>query len=188
MTNLTNLSPLRLSFRFVATLALVAIALVLSAGAAAAAPPSGLSREGRAAYATLAGTDTFAEERVGYRGELSANVAAFRVLLKEKAARAAFTALDGETSAAARLYALAGLWHTDRHAFGMVAQELGRSKARVKVEAGCLTAEKSIAELVDAGAGALRLEPGERVIDALKAGRKGALDIAHGGYPVSFAG
>jgi hypothetical protein len=168
---------------------LAVIALALLTVPAAAAPPAGLGKAARAAYHRLVRTDVFEDEKVGYGGELSDNVADFRVLFADPKAGDAFAALAGEAGPAGRLYALAGLWHTDRAAFTRLARAMARSKARVAVRFGCLGFEQPIAALIDGGAAAIQVEDGQTVHAAVVArGGSGAMDMLGGSYPQAFAG
>jgi hypothetical protein len=165
--------------------------LLAPATGSAPGPTPGPSLVGaaRSAYERLVQTDTFEDEAIGYAGSLSDNVADFRVLLADGNAGEAFAHLAVKGGAAGKLYALAGLWHTDRAAFAALARTMATSKERVKTQFGCLGGVEPVATIVDAGATSIRVRDGETVTAALtKMGGSGMMDMVGGSYPITFAG
>lgn len=162
------------------------LALVLSLMGTAHADRK-LSKAGDAALQSLMTTATFSDSAVGYSGEPSDNVVAFRVLLQEPAARSAFTRLVEHGSTAGQLYGLAGLYFTDRDRFDKEVTRLAGSKQSVDTQFGCSSTRVSVAALVRKP-GAMRVPPGQTMLQWLKKHGSAARDISGGGFPLAFAG
>jgi hypothetical protein len=75
--------------------------------------PSALGAPARDAFDLLHVAEAFEDTHVGYSGELSRYVAAFRVVLADPHAGAGFHALVADATPAGRLYGAAGLYYAD---------------------------------------------------------------------------
>ena len=124
-----------------------------------------------AAMDTLLHTDTFADEQVGYEQAVSRQVEAFRVLLEQPDAAEAFASLLERGGTAGQLYALCGLYVTDRERFDKASPQYIKSDQFVRRAAGGLVWTSPVADVV-----------GRSQLDG--SGR----DIVGGGYPRAFAG
>ena len=105
-----------------------------------------LSRE--RAFEILLKTDTFANVGVGYFWRLSTQVEAFRIILGQPDAAEAFHDLLARGRLAGQLYALCGLYLTDRAAFNAEVATYVQSSQQVKYSSGCVTSPRPVASLV----------------------------------------
>lgn len=108
-----------------------------------------LSGEGTKAYEVVKKAERFTNAAVGYAGETPGAVRAFRELLAEKNADAAFKALIQEATLPGQLYALCGLWYTDPAAFKVQVARYRTKPGKVATMIGCIVDEDDIAELVE---------------------------------------
>ncbi|MCX6849297.1 MAG: hypothetical protein NTY98_10285 [Verrucomicrobia bacterium] len=151
-----------------------------------------LSAEGVKAYKEVKKAEMFCNSAVGYAGSTPEVVWAFRDLLAEKNADAAFKALMQEATMPGQMYALCGLWFTNQAAFKAQVTRYHAMKGKVKTMIGCIVDEEAIADLVVSKyATPIRLNGPE---DTLKAwwGRNpngsGYSDIAGGYWPSELKG
>lgn len=107
-------------------------------------PPASSSE----AFEILRTADAFEDTQVGYGGDLSRYVAAFRVVLAEPSARASFHALVDHATPAGRLYGVAGLYFADPPAFDEAVARLAAEGGTVTTRGGCDTATEPVAEVV----------------------------------------
>lgn len=107
-----------------------------------------LSAEGVKAYKEVKKAEMFCNSAVGYAGSTPEVVWAFRDLLLEKNADAAFKALMQEATIPGQMYALCGLWFTDQAAFKEQVARYHAMKGKVKTMIGCIVDEEAIADLV----------------------------------------
>lgn len=121
--------------------------LCLRSSACAAAVPE-LSAEGVKAYQEVKKAEMFCDAVVGYAGTTPEVVWAFRDLLKEKNADAAFKALLQEATVPGQLYGLCGLWFTDQAAFKKQVARFRAIRGKVRTMMGCIVADDEIANLV----------------------------------------
>lgn len=143
----------------------------VTAGSAQPSSTAAKAMDRTAALSELLGTETFADEFVGYEQVTSRQVEAFRVLLDQPDAAEVFTELLERGSTAGQLYALCGLYLTDREQFEAALPSYLESEQSVRRAAGGLVWTSPVAEVV----GRSRLD---------QAGR----DIVSGAYPRAFAG
>ena len=146
------------------------------------------SAEGRAAAYALVKAERFETGSVGYAGTPSSYISNFNTIAREKEAAAIFKYIFDKGSTAGKLYALNGLYLTDREAFDRSAVILKKSDAIVQVLNGCLMWDESVAKIVESDAANVAIiEPGKTMKDFWET-NAGAhqIDIAHGGYPATF--
>ena len=151
-----------------------------------------LSAEGVKAYQEVKKAEMFCNSAVGYAGSTPEVVWAFRDLLAEKNADAAFKALMQEATMPGQMYALCGLWFTDQAAFKKQVVRYHAMKGKVKTMIGCIVDEEAIADLVVS-----KYSPAIRLLgpeDTMKAwwarnpNAKGYSDIAGGYWPSELKG
>jgi hypothetical protein len=153
--------------------------------------PQLTSEEAAQAYRELLTTEVFAGDRVGPGAELSDQVRAFRVLMRQPEAARIFRALFRDATHAGKLYALCGLYHHDRSYFTTARAAMRPDESvMIQTQFGCMRRAKRAGEIIESHApNAIRLSPGQTVLEWLQAnGGSGELDIVGGGYPTSFAG
>ena len=107
-----------------------------------------MSAEGLMVYQKVKKAEMFCSSAVGYAGSTPEVVWAFRDLLAEKNADAAFKALMQEATMPGQMYALCGLWFTDQAAFKAQVARYHAMKGKVKTMIGCIVDEEAIADLV----------------------------------------
>ncbi|OYW74750.1 MAG: hypothetical protein B7Z37_16275 [Verrucomicrobia bacterium 12-59-8] len=151
-----------------------------------------LSVRGVKAYQVVKKAESFYNSAVGYAGSTPAVVWAFRDLLAEKNADAAFKSLLQEATLPGRLYGLCGLWFTDQAAFKEQVAHYRAMPGKVKTMIGCIIAEDEIAELVESKhPNAIRLRGPEDTMQAWWARNpkaQGFSDIAGGCWPSELKG
>jgi hypothetical protein len=106
-----------------------------------------LSRE--TAFELLLKTDIFASTAIGSDGVLSNQVRAFRRLLAEPDAAAAFGDLVRRGRMAGQLYGLSGLYLTDSAAFERAVTPYRHSTESVMTFFGCVMFRAPVAELIE---------------------------------------
>lgn len=154
----------------------------LVAAFAANPPPAGLAPEAERAFRILLEARTFDSVRVGVSGALSPHVAAFRVLVRDAAARPAFVAMLRDGSPAGRLYALAGIYFAAPEAFDEAVRWLERSDSEVMTVSGCILGRRTIGSVVRAPEG-IRMAAGSTLDDVHG---PAPMDIAGGWIPMTF--
>jgi len=107
-----------------------------------------LSDSGQKAFRVLLTANRFEDTYIGYGGELSKYVAAYRVLLAEQMRTEAFRELLQRASTAGQLYALAGLYDADNVYFQSVAAKYKDSASEVDTMSGCIIAKRTVGEIV----------------------------------------
>lgn len=109
-----------------------------------------LSAQGVQAYQAVKSADRFYSASVGYAGSTPEVVWAFRDLLVEKNADAAFKALlqDPQATLPGQLSGLCGLWFTDQTEFKKQVARYHAMKGKVGTMIGCIIGEDEIADLV----------------------------------------
>jgi hypothetical protein len=166
------------------------MSLCVAASAAWAQPPAPQSQReaSTAALDRLKGATVFEDVKVGEGGELSANVQALRTLRRSPQPREALLRLLEQGGAVGQLYATIGLYDLDKAAFARgVARLREQRDLQVQILFGCRGGQVTIAELLDKGAGAVRLEPGQQLRAWYQSqGLHGSLDIIGGGYTSMF--
>jgi hypothetical protein len=95
----------------------------------------------------LARATEFRSAAVGVAGTLSDEARAWRVVLASPDADRRFKTLLREPASAAQLYALAGIYVTDRAAFRESLRGLGSRSASVRTMDGCIGGERSFASI-----------------------------------------
>jgi hypothetical protein len=142
------------------------------------------------AYATIKEEKTFCSTMVGAGGAVPKVVAAFRTLLWDAQADAAFKSLLTEAKPAGQLYALCGLWFTDPVAFKEAAENLGKSGDQVDTLIGCIGTRKRVADIVESkDPGAVRLKDNKQSVKQWLDEHKGGsmhTDIVGGYWPSMF--
>ncbi len=151
-----------------------------------------LSAKGAKAYAAVKTTERFCGSAVGFAGSTPEVVWAFRELLGERNADAAYKSLIQEATLPGQLYGLCGLWFTDQAEFKKQVARYRAMKGKVKTMIGCIITEDEIAELVESShPKAIRLRGPE---DTMKAwwdrnpNAEGRSDIAGGYWPSELKG
>jgi hypothetical protein len=132
--------------------AALAMGLMLGLGAPAAAQTAradtlALSAAGAQAYAKLHDAVTFESARIGFAALESENAKAFRALLAEPSAAAAFARLAAEGKPVGRLYGLAGLYLADRAAYDAAAAGFRRDDTQVHTIDGCVMWPRPVREV-----------------------------------------
>ena len=136
----------------------------------------------------LRAADAFEDTRVGYGGELSRYVAAFRIVLADPGASAAFHSLVDRATPAGRLYGVAGLYFADPPAFDDALARLAAVGGEVPTQHGCFRMAEPVARVIRAD-GPQRIVVGQ---DATLASwlaahpEGGPCDLAGGCVPLSF--
>ncbi len=165
---------------------LLGSALLIST--ASAAPPK-LGEKAQKAYATIKDAPEFCGTAVGYAGTTPPVVHAFRDLISDPQADAAFKSLLTEAKLPGQLYALCGLWFTDPAAFKVAAEPYRQSKKEVATYEGCEKSNQRVAEIVESKAPhVVRLKNNKQTIQDWSAAHKGELsfDIIGGAWPSVF--
>lgn len=115
------------------------------------APPKGpgpeLSVKGRQALARLRHATMFEDSAVGFGGETPRVVYAYWDLLEEPNADAAFKQLLRTGTPSGQLYALCGIYHTDREHLAAAAKPFLNSDDSVFTFSGCLQSASSIPKM-----------------------------------------
>jgi hypothetical protein len=106
-----------------------------------------LSAAGAQAYAKLHDAVTFESARIGFAALESENAKAFRALLAERSAAAAFARLAAEGKPVGRLYGLAGLYLADRAAYDAAAAGFRRDDTQVHTIDGCVMWPRPVREV-----------------------------------------
>ncbi len=168
---------------------LVVVWLLIST--CAAARPD-LSAQGVKAYDIVRTTDTFSSAHVGFAGTTPAVVWAFRDLLAETNADAAFKSLLQEATLPGQLYALCGLWFTDQAEFKKQVARYRAMPGKVKTMVGCSVGDDALADLVQSThPKAIRLRGPDDTLKAWWARNPDAetrSDIAGGYWPSELKG
>ena len=147
------------------------------------------------AYARLRAAERFTDDGIYDDGITPNEVRALRILWQEPSADLAFARLEREATLAGRLFALCGLYFSDRDRFDARIEEYRGSTEQVFFQTGCIGfRDQPVAELIESShAGVVRLTGNENVCDWLAAqgnpkGTKGGYryDILGGGYPNLF--
>lgn len=148
-----------------------------------------ISAKGRAAYYALAKAERFETGFVGFAGSPSSYIENYNTITKEPAAADMFAMLFDNATTAGKLYALSGLYLTDRDAFPKAADVMKKSDEMVEVLNGCLMSDEKAAKFVESDAENVAIiRPGQTMKEFWATNAGGfELDIAHGGYPATFA-
>jgi hypothetical protein len=179
-------------YRIAAVTALVALASACSgpadAPATPASPPTALPSTAAEALDVLRAAETFEDTRVGYGGELSRYVAAFRIVLDDPGASAAFHSLVSQATPAGHLYGAAGLYFADPPAFDAALARLAAAGGDVPTQHGCLRMAEPIASVIRAGAPTrIVVAQGTTLATWFAAHPEGGpCDLAGGCVPLSF--
>ena len=147
-----------------------------------------LSAEGRAAVRALIKAERFETGYVGFAGTPSSYIENFKTILSEPDAAELFEYVFDEATPAGKLYAVSGLYLTDKDAFRGAAEKMKKSGATVQVLNGCLMSDELVAKIVESDAENVAIiEPGKTLKEFWES-NAGAheLDIVHGGYPATF--
>lgn len=148
---------------------------------------SKLTRE--AAFEFLLSTQTFADEAVGDGGDLSEQVASFRLLMKQPDALAVFKDLFKRGHTAGMLYALCAFRTLDRERFDREIKPFETDHSKLRTFSGCSIENVEVHEIVRSeNRCALRLSPGQSPAAWMKEHKcEGyVVDILGGGYTWSF--
>jgi hypothetical protein len=141
------------------------------------------------AFEKLRAAACFESTHIGYGGDLSEYVSAFRVLHAQPEAATLFRDLYEHATAAGQLYALSGLYFAEPARF---ADDVERLRARhgeqqVCVRMGCIRSVESVAEVLRAtGRRRIRVARGQTLSEWLTTNEPSVDDIAGGGWPLSF--
>ena len=95
-----------------------------------------VSAKGR--FELIRKAEIFKDSRVGYSGQTPGEVREFRCILKRPDAEAVFAQLLDESTSSGRLYALCGLFISNRAVFDSVAARYRRDATEVKAQFGCI--------------------------------------------------
>jgi hypothetical protein len=152
-----------------------------------------LSAAGEKAYQTLLTAKQFEGDAIGYSAQPSELVGAYRILMKEPEADAAFKSLLANATPAGQLYALCGIYFTDHEFFLTEVKQQRIRSDHVQVQFGCLVWTMKAAEIVESKKlNAVRLSwPNESMVQWQQKHRDAKegfhLDILSGGYPSAFS-
>jgi hypothetical protein len=153
-----------------------------------------LSPDGQHSYQVLLTAPQFEDDAIGYAAQPSRLVAAYRILLKEPSADAAFKSLLESATPAGQLYALCGVYYTDNQFFLTTVEKHAERTDFVHAQFGCIGGTMRVSALVKTNApNVVRLStPKQSIADwqsknpALT--KNGFLvDIFGGGYPSMFS-
>jgi hypothetical protein len=154
-----------------------------------------LSEAGQKAFKVLLSANRFEDTHIGYAGELSKYVEAYRILLKEGTRVDALKELLEKASTVGQLYALVGLYEADNAYFHSIISKYKSSNTEVKTISGCIGSTRTVGEIVFLDkANTIRLEhPGQPFGDWKRKANipteEGFLvDIFGGGYSFMFRG
>lgn len=172
---------------------LACFVLILGFGNLSAAPPANLSEKGNASYAIIVSARQFCSTGVGIAGATPNVVLAFRELLGEQAADAAFKSLLTEATMAGKLYALCGIYFTDPEFFPKAVDRFKNSPIKVETFMGCIVGNEPVSSIVlRSGSDVVKLKDRNQTIQQWMKETKNTngcvLDIAGGGWPVEFKG
>ena len=152
-----------------------------------------LNDEGKKAYDTLVVAKRFEDVAIGPDGSLSVLVRAYRELLKQPQADAAFKSLLKEATLPGQLYALCGVYYTDHSFFLTVIEEYKNRSDYVETLFGCIGGDIRVSKIVESKApNVVRLSsPKQTISEWLRKNRavtkKGyVVDLIGGGYPSRF--
>ncbi len=158
-------------------------------GALKAAPPE-LGGAAARAYGTVKAATTFSSTHVGAAGLTPEVIGAFRTLLGDAKADAAFKSLLEEATPVGQLYALCGLWYTDPAAFRDAAEKLKKRGTEVPTLQGCMMSKEKMSAIIESKeSGAVRLKSNKESVKDWMASHKGTrmyFDIIGGAWPSEF--
>jgi hypothetical protein len=124
------------------------IAVVLLSGFSTAAVGDDCVKSMKSRYEGIRTTDVFKDSRVGYAGETPKEVHEFRCILKQPDASKIFSELLSQSRLPGKLYALSGLYLTDRHNFENVVRAHEKNKSEVTAMFGCIVMSIEFAALL----------------------------------------
>ena len=151
-----------------------------------------LSKPGREAFRTLLVTEWFTSEASGITGIASRENLALRTLWREPLADRALKELEGRATTAGRLFALCGLYYTDREAFRERVEPYRKSRETVNFRRGCIgRMGYPVVDLVEQGGPAVVRLNSNQTVEAWRAAHRrfqyrAVLDILGGGWPEVF--
>jgi hypothetical protein len=157
--------------------------------------PSQLSSDGERSYQILLLALEFEDDEIGFAQDSSKLVNAYRVLLKERDADAAFKSLLDKATPAGQLYALCGVYYTDHDFFRTVVEKYAERTNFVKTHLGCcMFRPMRLADLVKSTApNVLRLSSPKQSLAEWATSNPTLIkngyvkDIFGGGYPSQFS-
>jgi hypothetical protein len=146
------------------------------------------------AYEALRYAECFEDTYVGYAGQLSHYVEAFRIVHSQPEAAALFHGLYEDSTIAGKLYALSGLYFANPALFADELEHLRKRRGRESVCTmhGCIGMDERVADVLRSKSkNRIRIARGQTVKDwfaaAVRAGHdSGEGDIAGGYTPLSF--
>lgn len=142
------------------------------------------------AFSCLLGTNRFAGSAIGDGGDLSRQVAAYRVILRQPDAGHALKHLLICGKSAGQLYALCGLYSVDQLAFLQAIRDFRDMPGNVRTQFGCIGLYEPIAPLVEShDPCVVRLKPGQspRAWLAESGCKDYVMDIVGGGFSWEFS-
>ena len=147
-------------------------------------------------YDLLRRTSVFSSTTIGFGAELSREAFAFRRLLARSDADAVFRSLYREARTTGRLYALCGLYWTDRESALRLAASWRAGEERVAAYGGCIVGDEQVATILrSTDPLTLRLLGPDDTVEAWIARQPHweplvgyVCDITGGGYPLEFRG
>jgi hypothetical protein len=107
-----------------------------------------LSPEGRYAFGVLMSAKRFEDTHVGYGGELSELVVAYRQIMKEPKRVSVLKFLLENASKPGQLYALAGLFDADHDYFRSAVTAFKDDESEVNTLSGCVGGLRKVSEIV----------------------------------------
>ena len=181
--------------RNLTSLAILFLLLLLTARVDAQTfSPSQLTSDGERSYQVLLLALEFEDDEIGIAQDSSQLVNAYRVLLKERYADAAFKSLLAKATPAGQLYALCGVYYTDHDFFRTVVERYAARTDYVKTQLGCIGRSMRVADLVKSTApNVIRFSsPKQSIADWATSNptfiKEGFVkDIFGGGYPSFFS-
>lgn len=153
----------------------------------------GLSTSGKKAFDFLMTAKTFEDAHVGYGGELSKSVEAYRQILKEPKRAATFKLLLEKGSKVGQLYALAGLFDEDHALFLTEIKRFKTDSSIVSTLSGCIGGGQRVQTIVFLDRpNTLRLKDQYESYESWARRAKNLdgynIDISGGGYSRMFRG
>jgi len=101
------------------------------------------------AAATLRFAESFDAAQVGFAGITPPEVLAWRIILQNPHRDSIFTTILSDASRPGQLYALAGLYFTDRAAYYRAARDQRRRGGDISSTIGCIGAQRSVTSIIE---------------------------------------
>ncbi|NNE66725.1 MAG: hypothetical protein HKN33_09160 [Pyrinomonadaceae bacterium] len=129
----------------------------------------------------------FEDAKIGYAGVLSEYARSLEILLNEDGA--VLKSLLENGTLTGKLYALCGLFYTDKAFFDSKLPDFRDSSKIVGMTSGCEIYDESVPAIVESSAKNVAVIAPHETLEKYLAGNAGQsynVDIANGGYPATF--